>query len=122
MTPIDVDVHFKYICPETECGDTHWISLSESKTKNFKIVCSCGKLIKPTRIKKIKVVYHNEKTKTKKLDQHTLDVCIKSLTKYGIDRVEASELINKAYIFTKSLEPLSLIKQSLVYLGESNVV
>lgn len=61
--PISLDVHLKYRCPNHNCGYEHWLSLLETQTQNFKIVCECGSVFKPKRINKIKVIYKDNKKK-----------------------------------------------------------
>ena len=55
--PISLDVHLKYRCPNNNCGYEHWLSLLETQTKNFKIVCDCGTVFKPKKIKTLKIIY-----------------------------------------------------------------
>ena len=62
LKPIDVDAHFKYRCPNDDCGSLYWISLKESQTKNFKIVCDdCGSIFIPKRIKDIHINFYEIK-------------------------------------------------------------
>ena len=63
VKPIEIDAHFKYRCPK--CGWDHWVSLKESQTKNFKIVCDCDTIFKPKRIKNISIEYFVSKPKRK---------------------------------------------------------
>lgn len=60
--PIEYDCHFKYRCPQAKCGYDHWISLNQAKTKNYKIVCDCGFVFQPKRIKTIKAIFFETET------------------------------------------------------------
>lgn len=60
--PISINYHLKYICPNRKCKNEHWLSSKESKVKNFKIVCDCGKIFSPLPVKKIKICYKTIKT------------------------------------------------------------
>ena len=55
--PIEIDAHLKYKCPNDSCGYFHWLSLQEAQTKNFKIVCDCGNVFKPKRIKTLEIIF-----------------------------------------------------------------
>jgi len=134
--PIDFDAHFKYRCPEKNCGYDHWISLNESKTKNFKVVCDCGTVFMPKTISKVKLVYKTKnkiqpKSTNPPEDSHTnfetkvpvdiMDSCVTLLVGYGFTKEESSNLITNAYKNCESKEPASLIKFVLHNLEQSNV-
>ena len=71
--PISLDVHLKYRCPNDACGYTHWLSLLETQTKNFKVVCDCGTIFKPKRINRVKILFKQTQktdTNTKNIEQH----------------------------------------------------
>lgn len=57
LKPIEIDLHLKYQCPQ--CNTYHWLSQSEAKTENFKIVCDCSSVLMPKKISRIKIKYHN---------------------------------------------------------------
>ena len=123
--PVKVDVSLKYICPNTECESEHWLFLSESQTKNFKVVCECGVVFKPKQIDSIKIIYTKKKRNTKpaaplvdetkdKISESLLSTCINVLVSYGYEKSEASDLINATYDKYKINDVKTLIKQSLV--------
>lgn len=135
--PIDIDAHFKYRCPK--CSSEHWLSLNEAKTNRFKIVCHCGKVFGPKRIKKLKILYldivgsettsNKEKQKKqtqesttikkqqKEINSDLLDKCTKLLVLYGFTKSEAQDILKKAY----DQEPIEdsglLIKCALKLIG-----
>ena len=126
---IDTDAHFKYRCPN--CAYDFWISISEAKTKNFKIVCDCGTVFSPKRIKKIKVIFWEDETKEKKdkapvieepktteISQQLLDKCTKTLITYGFTKEESDDLLRQAYSKNPIENSLDLIKQALKIIGE----
>jgi hypothetical protein len=133
--PIDVDVHFKYRCPEPKCGYEHWLSLKESQTKNFKIVCDCGYVYKPKRISKIKIVYEDIQ-QTPKIEKPTesnkviekpkipvdfKNSCVKLLVSYGFTKDESISLCEKAFEKNPVTSSGLLIKYVLQNLEELNV-
>lgn len=125
--PIEIDLHLKYRCPE--CGQDHWLSQAESQTKKFKIVCVCGLIFRPKRLKKIKLVYSQAKKsvkipKTSEQTTETKPVVVKMpeelrnktsrlLLNYGFIKKEADELVEKAYEKTKSTDEIFLMKEAL---------
>ena len=126
--PIDTDVHFKYRC--LGCGGEHWLSLNETKTSKFKIVCNCGKIFSPKKIKNIKVVYavstkkSTEDTKKEKPIHHIskdlLDKCTKLLFNYGFTTKEAQEMLQKAYQENPTEDSGLLLKTTLKLIGVKN--
>jgi hypothetical protein len=60
--PIESDIHYKYRCPSSDCNTVHWLSEKEVKTKNFKVVCDCGTVFKPKRIRKTKTCFYKHKS------------------------------------------------------------
>lgn len=64
QTPIEYDIHFKYLC---SCGQFHWLTYNEASTKDFFIVCDCKQKIKIKTIDTIKVKYKKSHKKTKEL-------------------------------------------------------
>jgi hypothetical protein len=133
--PIDVDVHFKYRCPEPKCGYEHWLSLKESQTKNFKIVCDCGYVYKPKRISTIKIVYEDIQ-QTPKIEKPTeankviekpkipvdfKNSCVKLLVSYGFTKDESISLCEKAFEKNPVTSSGLLIKYVLQNLEELNV-
>jgi len=58
--PIDKDIHLKYRCKK--CGLDHWLSLREASTKNFKVVCNCGRVFKVKQVTGCVLKYCNDVT------------------------------------------------------------
>lgn len=140
LKPIEIDAHFKYRCPK--CASDHWISLNEAKTKNFKIVCHCSKILKPKRISNIKISYHQdapvvaEKCNTsidpivevtnvstnlekEQIDPNVLEKCTNTLVGYGFTKQEAQDLIIGIYETSPSNDCGQLIKQALKSFGST---
>jgi DNA-directed RNA polymerase subunit RPC12/RpoP len=127
--PIDQDIHLKYIC--NTCDAKHWLSLTETQTKNYKIVCDCGSVIKPKRITNIKFIYSKKKrqspqiTKIDEKVEQTVPVdlfkkCTTILVGYGYDAVEAQNLVKKCYLEFPNSSCAELIKQILKYIGSQH--
>lgn len=134
--PIEIDAHFRYRCPSRKCGYDHWLSLKETQTKNFKVVCDCGKIFKPKRIQKIKLIF--EKTTITKTSNQTteqipdkpttitvpVDIknsCARLLIGYGFTKEETLLLIEKAYTKHPVTSGSLLVKYILQNLEELNV-
>lgn len=103
-----IDAYIKYICPNKNCNEHHWISLKESKIKNYKIVCEvCDIVFSPKTVKKLKIIYDENNTKNKTEKKHEIkkkDVPIsllndtaKLLFDFGFTLNESIELINISY-------------------------
>lgn len=127
--PIEIDAHFKYVCPKKNCGYDHWISLKESQTKSFKIVCDCGTVFSPKRIAKLKIVYEQiNRTEKKEQPQPSitkpkipvdfLNSCVKILVGYGFTKEESVALCEKAFEKNPVNSSGLLIKYVLQNLGE----
>ena len=128
--PIDIDLHLKYRCPNTKCGYDHWLSLAETKVKNFKVVCLCGTVFTPKTIQKIQIKYaHKQKPKTKpkiqqpspmspSLSQDIIDRCCITLQAYGFSRNEAQDLVVEAHKQSGFIDCGDLVKLSLNIFGE----
>lgn len=103
-----IDAYIKYICPNKNCDEQHWISLKESKTQNYKIVCEvCNTVFSPKTVKKLKIIYDENKTtnkteKTQKIKKKDVPISLlndtaKLLFDFGFTLNESLELINNAY-------------------------
>jgi hypothetical protein len=130
--PIEIDAHFKYRCPETNCGFEHWLSLKECQTKGFKVVCDCGYVFRPKRISKLKIVYvdiqpaQKPKEATKLIEKPKIPVdfknsCVKLLVSYGFTKDESVSLCEKAFEKNPVTSSGLLIKYILQNLEELNV-
>lgn len=124
--PISLNLHLKYRCPNKDCGYDHWLSLKETQTKSFKVVCDCGCVFSPKRIDTVKVKYCKPiiKTTPQTVSHNSivLDKCIKALMNYGFSKDESQNLASKAHNMTGS-EDLSLVmKKCLQLIGEQKNV
>lgn len=136
LKPIDLDLHFKYRCSNNNCENDHWLSLKESKTKNFKIVCECGSVYRPKKINKIRIVYDNKKTRNKPDKQPTTNKeqedkikipvdlqakCVKLLCGYGFTTDESILLVDRAFEISPTEDAGLLIKYIIQNLENLNV-
>lgn len=109
--PANLEAHLKYKCPNEKCQYEHWLSLMETKTKNFKVVCECKTVFQPKRIKNIKVFY------AKGAKNNIDPVCRKAtdiLISYGFSAEEAKLAVDKAYLKNHKMSITSLIKQAIL--------
>lgn len=135
LKPISIDAHFKYRCSNEECSIEHWLSLKETQTKNFKVVCDCGAVFSPKRISRLKILYKkSNKAKNTKPAQPAeqpvihkepsieipvdiLDKSAKILTSYGFTDKEARQLLVDSYVQVKNNDIGALIKFTLEKFG-----
>ncbi|MEX0595526.1 MAG: hypothetical protein WD512_03420 [Candidatus Paceibacterota bacterium] len=123
--PIGLDLHFKYLCVNKDCGYHHWLSLKETQVKNFKIVCDCGTIFRPKRIKNIKINYLSKIKKISltsnednNIPHDLLDKSIKILLGYGFEKSESEKLLKDSYSIRPELDCGKLVKNTLVLFGE----
>ena len=112
--PIDTDIHLKYRCKK--CGQDHWLSLKEASTKNFKIVCDCGKVFGVKLVTGFKLAYSQKPQSTKKsikIPVDLLDKSVKLLVGYGFTTQEATDSITQSYLENPNDDFASLVKQTL---------
>jgi hypothetical protein len=134
LKPIDLDIHFKYRCTNSKCNYDHWLTLKETQTKDFKIVCDCGCVLRVKLISKIKILYAPPKQKTQEKPTKQIEIvhkpkirvdlqakCVKLLCGYGFTKDESLILTDKAFERNPTGEAGSLIKYILQNLGELNV-
>lgn len=119
--PINIDAHFKYRCPDDNCGYDHWVSLNEAKTLKFKIVCDCGQIFSPKTIAKLKIVYRTSKEHSQQIPIDTLEKCVKILTQYGFSNEESVKLINLGFVKCKETNAINLVRYVIKNFGELDV-
>lgn len=142
--PVELDAHLRYICKNPNCGYTHWLSLKEAQTKNFKVVCDCGTVFKPKQVLKLKILYKKDtlvdKAEPSKPDEGArscfvnlsaipqqaelnldiLNKCVKILVGYGFTKTESEQLIRNSYRNNPTDDWTVLIKNTLASFGENN--
>lgn len=125
--PIEIDAHFRYMCPLSSCGFFHWLSLKEVQTKNFKVVCDCGTIFKPKQILKLKAIYKKSNPDKKKhkedigvIPTSIEDDCVSTLVNYGFTKSESVYLIRKAWNRNKTDNSANLIRYILQNIGDLN--
>lgn len=126
--PISLDVHLKYRCPNNHCGYEHWLSLLETQTINFKVVCDCGTVFKPKKIKTLKIIYDKKiqsdrSTTTKEMqeikdsnqpNEDLLNKAIPCLVDLGFTKQEAIDALTSAYIKQPTKDISIWIKNTLL--------
>lgn len=134
--PINSDIHYKYRCPSLDCSIVHWLSLKETQTKNFKVVCDCGTIFQPRRIKNTKICFIKHTKKQKKIDnpveeinkietkndinKELLSKASDILCVYGFTKKEAEDMIIKSYQDNREKDITLLVKQTLKTLEIKN--
>lgn len=122
LKPTDCDLHLKYNCPQ--CRNDHWLSLLEASTKDFKIACDCGTVLKVKRVLGLKIKYaknlnpttnKKEKASTNTEDKNNsvINQSIGIIQSYGFTKEEAQDLVNKCYGHSKSYCVSDLVKKTL---------
>lgn len=119
--PIEYDIHLQYRCHE--CYNIHWLSLLETSTKNFKVVCDCGCIFKVKRTIGFKLQYVSKTTKPKLekeklkpkpvISNDLLSRGVQALLPYGFTKEESKDLISKAYSINPIDDITILVKNSL---------
>lgn len=128
--PIELDIHLKYVC--TQCGQTHWLSISEASTKKFKIVCFCGLVFGVKRVKDFKLLFHKKLRKDITKNQEApkplpiipteiLNQTMGVLVSYGFTKTEAKTMITKCYEALPIDNPTVLLKHILESIKNTNV-
>lgn len=122
--PSSLDIHLRYRCPNEQCYGEHWLTLLETQTKDFKVVCDCGTIFKPKRIKTVKLVYLKEKKKddTKIEEANTLkdkDIsiikkAIPGMVSFGFTEKESEDMLTKTYTKIPTEDISLLIKNTLL--------
>lgn len=108
--PIEIDVSFKYNCPNKICEITHWLFLRQAQTQNFKVVCECGTVFKPKQVKTVQIVYTSSESVKKVFDSskscdtvETVSECVRRATNI---------MVSLGYQKDKILESLKKVQQS----------
>lgn len=120
--PIKVDASFRYICPNHSCNLDHWLFLREVQTKNFKVVCDCGTVFRPKRIKKIRIVYAKTKSLKTTIDTSNtsdtiVDRAVKTMMQFGYKKQESLDAINALKDIDKFNDHIILAKTAISNLG-----
>ena len=129
LKPIEFHVNLKYKCPQ--CFIDHWLSLKETQTKGFIVVCDCGCVFKVRQVDTIKVI-HTKKQKIQEkikvdipddlveIPEPLLKSCITILASYGFTTEEAATIIKDQYYKDKTDNVSDLIKNCLKSIGGIN--
>jgi hypothetical protein len=129
LRPTELNVHLKYVCPA--CSVEHWLSLEEAKTKGYLIVCDCDSVLKVKLVDSLKVKFYKKETGTKiaksekveetsKIDVDLLSKCCTILVGYGYDKSEIEKLITKTYQSNPTTDIKTLVKNTLMNIGDIN--
>lgn len=132
--PISLDLHLKYRCPNVDCGYTHWLSLQETQTKNFQVVCDCGLVFSPKRIQQVRIKYHKKKIISKieeqteltpeiknSIEVSVLEKCVKALIQYGFTKLESEDLVNRSFEIVQNNDIGLIMKKCLELIGENKI-
>jgi hypothetical protein len=128
LKPTKIEAHLQYICPNQDCGFDHWLTLRETQTRNFKIVCECGTVFRPKRVKDLDIVFAKKTNKAKTVSRPSkpssqtqkitipIDILNRSaivLVGYGFTDNEARQMIQDCFDKTQSVDVSFLVKNSL---------
>jgi len=127
LKPTELNVHLKYTCPT--CSVDHWLSLDESKTKGYLVVCDCNSILKVKPIhslvikfrkkkKNIKTTESDKVEETSKIDVALLSKCCTILSSYGYEKSEIEPLIVKTYENSPTTDIKTLVKNTLMKIGD----
>jgi len=127
LKPIDFDINLIYKCPE--CKSEHWLSLKETSTKNFRVVCDCDTIFKVKPIEKIDIIYQTSeelnsapiKEPVQELPIDFVDRCATILVGYGFTKDEAKNLVYSTHKINPSTDISAFIKSCILNFGETNV-
>jgi len=129
LRPIEFEASFKYKCPNNDCGYHHWLYLKEVQTKNFKVVCECGTVFKPKRIKNLTIEYSIEDSLKKAVDtvdetakidssSQVLNRAISMMISLGYSKKESTEYIGIVFSESIDTEDASLlVKRAIAKIG-----
>ena len=133
LKPIEYDVHFKFLCPNSSCCYPHWLSLKEASLKDFKVVCECGTVFSVKQIERIKIKYGDSPIKKRDVfaekeivqqeplpeqqiesPENTVIKAKNILLHYGFTQFEADEMISKTLKENPGIDDyMVLVKYSL---------
>lgn len=142
LKPINYSVNFIYSCPS--CSLEHWLSLKETQTKGFKVVCDCGVVFRVRLIKDIKILYDTKKPKPQptstvikqefpkeaeikeikveqpkpKIESNLLNKCSSILINYGFTKEESDNLIISAFEKNPMNNCTELVKYTISNIGD----
>lgn len=123
LKPIEIDTYLKYQC---DCGLDHWISLRESQTKKFKIVCDCGLVLRIKRVSDVRIKYHKNgrAQKCKSINNVTNTTIVKNcknaLSSYGFSPIEINKLLSAIPNIESINSASTLTKLALSNIGVIN--
>lgn len=126
--PTNLEVSLKYICPNINCRFDHWLFLREAQAKNFKIVCDCGTIFKPKRIKNIEIVYAVKESIEKTVDEQESSVtidehpdCVRRainiMVSLGYSKEDAQSHVLEIFTKEKIEDPGVLVKKAVLNIG-----
>lgn len=124
--PTNLDIHFKYSCPNTECYEEHWFSINQIRSSKLRVVCDCGVVFQPKPIKKIKVVYKKTSSiknvdKPDQPDTTIVSEPAKKATKIivglGYSTKEARQMVSSVQRDTSISNYMDLVKLAISNIG-----
>jgi phage FluMu protein Com len=125
LKPVSLDAYLEYKCPE--CGISHWLSLKESQTKGFKVVCVCDTIFMVKPIEDIRISYKEQekinsvKTEDKANKDDYYVKCLKVLSQYGFSEDEMGDIIKQTIASSSDDNDIvSIVKICIQKFGEQN--
>ena len=129
LRPTELNTHLKYVCPT--CSIEHWLSLEETKTKGYLIVCDCDSVLKVKLVDCLRIKFYKKQNSTKivksekavetsMIDVDLLSKCCTILVGYGYDKSEIEKLITKTYQNNPTTDIKTLVKNTLINIGDIN--
>lgn len=124
IKPVNHDMYLEYRCPE--CQASHWLTLKESQTKGFKVVCICDHVFQVKRIEDIKILYVSKKQQDNSKDtiiNNTLDIyhkCIKVLEQYSFSEEEMRDIVKETVSMNQQASLVDMVKLCIAKFGEKN--
>ena len=129
IKPVNYDLYLEYHCPD--CGISHWLTLRESQTKGFKVVCVCDCVFGVKRINDIYIKYARKKSdiKPEAKDNSTKDLldkdnlyrkCIATLSQYSFSEEEIGDIVKNTIDSDESSAIVDIVKACITKFGEKN--
>lgn len=120
LRPTKIEGHLEYRCPN--CSLEHWLTLRETQTKGFKVVCTCDTVFGVKTVDKLKIKYKNkpnpiDSTTQKVPDIELVNKCMAALGSYGFEKSEIEPIVIDAIRNVKSQNILDIVKACIINFG-----
>lgn len=130
IKPVNYDIHLEYKCPD--CATSHWLTLRESKTKGFRVVCVCDCVFSVKRINDIRIKYVSNKSlrKTEVKEPEKLphgsaaddlyNKCMITLSQYSFSEEEMGDILKETINSGQLSTIVDIVKACVTKFGEKN--